>query len=86
MRIGLINAYSTLNLGDAAIYSAFRQLLPDVELVGCVQDERPDATLGVTFLSERPRNCDAYVSVGGTSSTIPVNGLSPKPSSRTWLN
>ncbi|MEA5416113.1 polysaccharide pyruvyl transferase family protein [Synechococcus sp. BA-132 BA5] len=65
MRIGLINAYSTLNLGDAAIYSAFRKLLPDVELVGCVQDERPDATLGVTFLPDRPRNCEAYVSVGG---------------------
>ncbi len=65
MRIGLINAYSTLNLGDAAIYSAFRKLLPGVELVGCVQDDRPDPTLGVTFLSDRPRNCDAYISVGG---------------------
>lgn len=65
MRIGLINAYSTLNLGDAAIYSAFRKLLPGVDLVGCVQDERPDPTLGVTFLPERPRNCEAYISVGG---------------------
>ncbi len=65
MRIGLINAYSTLNLGDAAIYSAFRKLLPDAELVGCVQDERPDPSLGVTFLPDRPRNCGAYVSVGG---------------------
>jgi polysaccharide pyruvyl transferase WcaK-like protein len=65
VRIGLINAYSTLNLGDAAIYSAFRQLLPGVELVGCVQDERPDSTLGVTFLPERPRDCEAYISVGG---------------------
>ncbi|MCP9834546.1 polysaccharide pyruvyl transferase family protein [Cyanobium sp. Aljojuca 7A6] len=61
----MINAYSTLNLGDAAIYSSFRKLLPDVELVGCVQDERPDASLGVTFLPDRPTNCDAYVSVGG---------------------
>ena len=65
MRIGLINAYSTLNLGDAAIYSAFRKLLPGVDLVGCVQDEQPDSTLGVTFLPERPRNCEAYISVGG---------------------
>ncbi|MEA5390378.1 polysaccharide pyruvyl transferase family protein [Cyanobium gracile UHCC 0139] len=65
MRIGLINAYSTLNLGDAAIYSAFRKLLPDVDLVGCVQDEHPDPTLGVSFLPDRPRNCDAYISVGG---------------------
>jgi len=65
VRIGLINAYSTLNRGDAAIYSAFRKLLPGVDLVGCVQDEQPDSTLGVTFLPERPRNCEAYISVGG---------------------
>ncbi len=65
MRIGLINAYSTLNLGDAAIYSAFRQLLPGMDLVGCVQDEHPDSTLGVSFMPDRPRKCDAYISVGG---------------------
>ncbi|WP_219903880.1 MULTISPECIES: polysaccharide pyruvyl transferase family protein [Cyanophyceae] len=65
MRIGLINAYSTLNLGDAAIYSAFRKLLPGAKLVGHVQDERPDPTLGVTFLPNRPTDCGAYISVGG---------------------
>lgn len=65
MRIGLINAYSTLNLGDAAIYSAFRQLLQNAELVACVQDENPDPGLGIEFLSHRPRDCSAYVSVGG---------------------
>jgi polysaccharide pyruvyl transferase WcaK-like protein len=65
VRIGLINAYSTLNLGDAAIYSAFRKLLPGVDLVACVQDEHPDATLGVSFQPDRPRSCDAYISVGG---------------------
>lgn len=65
MPFGLINAYSTLNLGDAAIYSAFRKLLPLTELVACVQDDHPDPTLGVTFLSERPSHCEAYISVGG---------------------
>ncbi len=65
MRIGLINAYSTLNLGDAAIYSAFRKLLPQADLVACVQDQNPDPGLGVDFLSKRPRDCGAYVSVGG---------------------
>jgi polysaccharide pyruvyl transferase WcaK-like protein len=65
VRIGLINAYSTLNLGDAAIYSAFRSLLGGVDLVACVRDEAPDPRLGITFLPERPRDCDAYVSVGG---------------------
>lgn len=65
MQIGLINAYSTLNLGDAAIYSAFRKLLPQVDLVACVQDTHPDPTLGINFLSERPTDCSAYISVGG---------------------
>jgi polysaccharide pyruvyl transferase WcaK-like protein len=65
VRIGLINAYSTLNLGDAAIYSAFRQLLPGVDLVAHVQDAKPDPTLGVTFLPHRPTDCGAYISVGG---------------------
>lgn len=65
MAIGLINAYSTLNLGDAAIYSAFRKLLSPHELVACVQDEQPDRRLGVTFLPQLPRDCQAYVSVGG---------------------
>jgi polysaccharide pyruvyl transferase WcaK-like protein len=65
VQIGLINAYSTLNLGDAAIYSAFRKLLPQVELVACVRDQHPDPTLGISFLSQRPTDCSAYISVGG---------------------
>lgn len=65
MQIGLINAYSTLNLGDAAIYSAYRKLLPDVELVACVRDDHPDPSLGIHFSSHRPRDCGAYISVGG---------------------
>ena len=65
MQIGLINAYSTLNLGDAAIYSAFRRLLPQVELVACVRDTHPDPTLGIDFLPQRPTDCAAYISVGG---------------------
>ncbi len=65
MRIGLINAYSTLNLGDAAIYSALRSLLPDADLEARVQDSEPDPSLGITFLEGRPVDCSAYVSVGG---------------------
>lgn len=65
MTVGLINAYSTLNLGDAAIYSAFRRLLMGHDLVSHVQDLRPDSRLGVDFLSRPHRDCDAYVSVGG---------------------
>lgn len=63
--IGLINAYSTLNLGDAAIYSALRTLLPGADLVAHVQDPEPDPSLGIRFLPRRPDGCSAYVSVGG---------------------
>jgi len=65
VRIGLINAYSTLNLGDAAIYSSFRTLMPHDQLLSCVQDQQPDQNLGVAFTNEPPGPCDAYVSVGG---------------------
>ena len=65
VRIGLINAYSTLNLGDAAIYSALRSLLPGSELQACVRDTEPDTSLGIAFQTKRPVGCDAYVSVGG---------------------
>lgn len=65
MRIGLINAYSTLNLGDAAIYAGLRSLMPGVDLVACVRDEQPDTSLGISFIDHPPHDCDAYVSVGG---------------------
>ena len=65
MEIGLINAYSTLNLGDAAIYSAFQCLLPAEHLITCLQDEKPDQSIGITFLHRFPSDCHAYISVGG---------------------
>ena len=65
MAIGLINTYSTLNLGDAAIYSAFRHLLAEEEILACVPDQQPDRNLGITFLCQPPRHCQSYVSVGG---------------------
>ena len=65
MAIGLINTYSTLNLGDAAIFSAFRHLLAQEELLACVPDQQPDTNLGITFLCQPPRHCQSYVSVGG---------------------
>jgi polysaccharide pyruvyl transferase WcaK-like protein len=65
VRIGLINAYSTLNLGDAAIYAGLRSLMPGMDLVACVRDDQPDSSLGIHFIDHPPRDCDAYVSVGG---------------------
>ena len=63
--VGLINAYSTLNLGDAAIYSGLRALMPSISLQARVQDSAPDRSLGITFLDHPPCDCRAYVSVGG---------------------
>jgi polysaccharide pyruvyl transferase WcaK-like protein len=65
VRVGLINAYSTLNLGDAAIYAGLRSLMPAATLEAHVRDDQPDTSLGVQFLAHPPQNCDAYVSVGG---------------------
>lgn len=65
MAIGLINTYSTLNVGDAAIYGALHRLLPQQTLLAQVQDQNPDQGVGVHFVSQLPRNCAAYISVGG---------------------
>lgn len=65
MRIGLINTYSTLNLGDAAIYAGLRALMPEEEIEAHVRDAEPDPSLGIRYVDGRPRNCEAYVSVGG---------------------
>ncbi|MGC5196783.1 polysaccharide pyruvyl transferase family protein, partial [Aphanothece microscopica] len=65
VHIGLINAYSTLNLGDAAIYSALRKLLPAAQITASVRDERPEPIAGIQFQNRRPSGCDGYVSVGG---------------------
>lgn len=64
-RVGLINTYSTLNLGDAAIYNALARLIgSDAEIVATVQDTQPNPVAGVSF---RPTlgPCNLYVSVGG---------------------
>jgi polysaccharide pyruvyl transferase WcaK-like protein len=65
VHIGLINAYSTLNLGDAAIYTALRHLLPEAQISACVHDRQPEPLAGIRFLTDRPHGCDGYVSVGG---------------------
>ncbi len=63
-QIGLINTYSTLNIGDAAIYSALAALLPDARIVAQVQDRHPAYVPGVEFVPQLGR-CDGYISVGG---------------------
>ncbi len=62
--IGLINTYSTLNIGDAAIYSALAAMAPDARIIAQVQDQVPAYVPRVELVSKLPR-CDGYISVGG---------------------
>lgn len=64
MKIGLINLYSTRNVGDAAIYAAFGKILHDRPL-SALSDAKHFGN--IQCLSVEPENsyCDAYISVGG---------------------
>jgi polysaccharide pyruvyl transferase WcaK-like protein len=62
--IGLINTYSTLNIGDSAIYSALASMAPNAQVYARVQDDVPEYTPGLQILDQLP-SCDAYISVGG---------------------
>jgi polysaccharide pyruvyl transferase WcaK-like protein len=63
-RIGLINTYSTLNIGDAAIYSALASMAAPATVVACMQDAHPLPVPGVEITPELGA-CEAWVSVGG---------------------
>ncbi len=62
--VGLINTYSTLNIGDSAIYSALASLATNAHLIGQFQDAEPEYTPGVQ-IHKQLEPCDAYISVGG---------------------
>ncbi len=64
MTIGLINLYSTRNLGDAAIYAALAQLSPDKTVVGALDEENPTLINGFSIQS-RLDECSSLISVGG---------------------
>ncbi|WP_254449595.1 hypothetical protein [Anabaena sp. UHCC 0253] len=64
LTIGLVNTYSTLNIGDAAIYSALTALASEAEVVAQFQDSVPDYIPGLQIVPQI-RHCDAYISVGG---------------------
>jgi polysaccharide pyruvyl transferase WcaK-like protein len=63
-QIGLINTYSTLNIGDAAIYSALSLMAGDARVVARFQDAEPEYIPGLGIVNRLSR-CDAYISVGG---------------------
>lgn len=64
MRIGLLNMYSTRNLGDAAIYAAIADMAPDGRVYGTLQEAAPTHITGLTRSNESGE-CSAFVSVGG---------------------
>jgi polysaccharide pyruvyl transferase WcaK-like protein len=64
LTVGLVNTYSTLNIGDAAIYSALTALASEAEVVAKFQDSKPEYIPGLQIVSQI-RHCDAYISVGG---------------------
>ncbi len=64
LTIGLVNTYSTLNIGDAAIYSALTALASEAKVVAHFQDTQPEYIPRLQVVPEVGR-CDAYISVGG---------------------
>ena len=64
MTIGLINLYSTRNLGDAAIYAALAQMSPNGKVAGILKEENPTLINGFSAQSNLT-TCSSFISVGG---------------------
>ena len=64
MTLGLINLYSTRNLGDAAIYAALAHMSPHGRVAGVLNETSPTLISG---FSAKPNlnDCSSFVSVGG---------------------
>ena len=66
MNVGLVNTYSTQNLGDAAIYSAIASLLPGAYIETALSESQLRPVPGVTFVdATQVQSSDLYVGVGG---------------------
>lgn len=64
MPIGLLNLYSTRNLGDAAIYASLAQMSPDATALGTLEEDQSTPIAGFGK-SKNLQGCKAFVSVGG---------------------
>ena len=64
MKVGLINTYSTYNIGDYAIYSALQKMLIPHTVNAVFTDNSPYTISGINYVSQLPES-DCYVSVGG---------------------
>jgi len=77
MTVGLLNMYSTRNLGDAAIYSALTRMCPGGQAVGVLAEAGGTRVPGLQLVTALPK-CPAYVSVGGEIFNNPRQGLITK--------
>ncbi|AFZ58636.1 polysaccharide pyruvyl transferase family protein [Anabaena cylindrica FACHB-243] len=84
LTVGLLNTYSTLNIGDAAIYSALTALASEAEVVAQFQDSVPDYIPGLQIVPQI-KHCDAYISVGGDIFNNAREGLITKSFIRNLL-
>ena len=64
LTLGLVNTYSTLNIGDAAIYSSLTALASEAKVVAQFRDSEPEYIPGLQILPQIGR-CNGYISVGG---------------------
>ena len=81
MTIGLINLYSTRNLGDAAIYAALAQMSPNGKVAGILDEENPTFINGFSAQSNL-NACSSFISVGGDI----FNNARPKLVTRRFLS
>lgn len=81
MKIGLINLYSSQNLGDAAIYAALQQLLHDHQVAALLNPSQEKLIRDLPIASPKT-SCDAYISVGGDI----FNNARPWLLTRTFLS
>jgi polysaccharide pyruvyl transferase WcaK-like protein len=64
VKLGLLNLYSTRNLGDAAIYAALASMSPDKSVSGVLKEHDPSFVEG--FLkTDSLASCTGFISVGG---------------------
>ncbi|AUT01462.1 hypothetical protein CLI64_14265 [Nostoc sp. CENA543] len=84
LTIGLVNTYSTLNIGDAAIYSALTALASEAQVIAKFQDLEPELIPGLQIVPQMGR-CDGYISVGGDIFNNAREGLITKAFIRNLL-
>jgi polysaccharide pyruvyl transferase WcaK-like protein len=64
MKVGLLNVYSTRNLGDCAIYGALAKMTPSGMVHAVRADAQPVLVPGVEY-KRALHDCDMFISVGG---------------------